>query len=138
MRPVVKTDNKNSGWRTNQMKTRTARKMTTLVAVAALMLSLLAVGMAPFGQTVAAAAGDGVPEQITFDAAASGGTIGGTASWSHTVGAGSNRILVVGLSFFAYPRTDSVTYGTRSLTRQVLNDGVRAFCEIWILVDPPP
>jgi hypothetical protein len=80
--------------------------------------------------------------QITFDAAASSsGSDNSTLSWSHTVGSGSNRLLVVGLSELIghppYLSATSVTYAGQPLTRQVLNGGNRPISEIWTLLSPP-
>jgi len=78
--------------------------------------------------------------QIAFDSAASGSGNGTTLSWSHTVGSGNNRILVVSLAisvFSPYPPATSVTYGGQPLTRQVLNGGNTPISEIWSLVAPP-
>jgi hypothetical protein len=77
--------------------------------------------------------------QITFDASASGSGGGGTVSWSHTVGDGSDRILVVGLVIDVgdpFPPLISVTYGDQPLTQQVLNGGGNPLCQIWTLVAP--
>ncbi len=79
--------------------------------------------------------------QITFDAVGSVSVLGSTSvSWSHTVGSGANRILVVGLASegngFA-PSASSVTYGGQSLTRQALRTLGSGISEIWTLVAPP-
>src|SRR5262245_59179025 len=78
--------------------------------------------------------------QIAFDSAASGSSTGTTVSWSHTVGSGNNRILVVSLAIRVgspFPPATSVTYAGQPLTRQLLNGGVSPISEIWILVAPP-
>lgn len=78
--------------------------------------------------------------QITFDSAASGSNIGTSLSWSHTVGSGADRILVVGLASSTgvpYPSAISVTYGGQPLTRQVLSTPLSPpNIEIWTLVAP--
>lgn len=78
--------------------------------------------------------------QITFDSSAAIVVPSGTtASWFHTVGAGSNRLLVVGLvnGTGAGLSATSVTYGGVPLTRQVVGAvaGGPAM-EIWTLVAP--
>jgi hypothetical protein len=60
------------------------------------------------------------PTVIVFDAAASNyctGTCGTTLSWSHTVGSGSSRILVVGVAISdTSAAVASISYGSSSLT----------------------
>jgi uncharacterized repeat protein (TIGR01451 family) len=77
---------------------------------------------------------------ITVDAVASASAAGSsTLSWSHTVGSGSNRLLVVEVAVNVgnpLPVT-SVTYGGQPLTAQVQNDGGNPIVEIWTLVSPP-
>jgi FIMAH domain-containing protein len=78
--------------------------------------------------------------QIAFDSAATGSGSGTTVTWSHTVGNGNNRILVVSLAisvFSPYLPATSVTYGGQPLTRQVLNGGDTPVSEIWTLIAPP-
>jgi len=78
--------------------------------------------------------------QIAFDSAASGSGNGTMVSWSHTVGSGNNRILVVSLGIrlgSPFAPTTSVTYGGQPLTRQVLNGGGTPISEIWTLIAPP-
>lgn len=74
--------------------------------------------------------------QIVFDAAGSSSCGCATLSWSHTVGSGNSRILVVGI---AVQRSNvpvtSVTYGGQPLTRQVI-DSVFPIVEIWTRVSP--
>src|SRR5262245_12018424 len=77
--------------------------------------------------------------QITFDAAASNSCDSCTVlGWSHTVGNGNNRILVVGLASNTntenFPPAISVTYNDQPLTRQVLNGGGHPISEIWTLL----
>lgn len=83
---------------------------------------------------LAVAAGAGA--EIAVDATASGGTSGAgvpTGSWSHTVGTGSNRILVVGVTGAA-----AVTYGGQPLTRHIVNSELGfPTVEIWTLLAPP-
>jgi hypothetical protein len=59
-------------------------------------------------------------------------------TWSHTVGTGNNRILVVST---ANPGTSvavsSVTYGGTALTRLSQNLSAGASTEIWYLLNPP-
>ena len=59
---------------------------------------------------------------ISFDAASSGSAgAGATCSWSHAVGSGSNRMLVVGVASESGTSTNSlvtgVTYGAQTMTR---------------------
>ena len=81
---------------------------------------------------------------ITFDTASFGGVgTAFTASWSHTVGTGANRMLVVGIS--TERDTDNtpsgVTYGSQALTKvpgsfAKSNNTVRLSTELWYLVAP--
>ena len=80
---------------------------------------------------------------IAFDAAAntSCSGCGPTVSWSHTVGSGSNTILIVGVSQGGPSITVStVTYGGTPLTfivhKNSVSDNVRA--EMWYLLNPHP
>ncbi len=61
-------------------------------------------------------------------------------TWSHTVGAGPDRVLVVGVSNHANTQVDGVTYGGTPLTPIVSRPGggnnTRA--SLFILVAPPP
>jgi hypothetical protein len=60
-------------------------------------------------------------------------------TWSHTVGSGSNRILIVGLSSSVSASPPSVTFGAASLT--LLGNHADAFTnvqvELWSLLNPP-
>jgi uncharacterized repeat protein (TIGR01451 family) len=80
--------------------------------------------------------------QIVFDAAASTSCSACTSlNWSHTVGAGSNRLLVVGVTekgTSPFSSVIGVTYGGQPLTRQIVNFGGDPISEIWTLVAPPP
>jgi len=60
-------------------------------------------------------------------------------SWSHTVGTGSNRLLVVGLGeqVIGADQATSITYAGQNMTRQVLNGGGNPISEIWTLLAPP-
>lgn len=79
---------------------------------------------------------------IAFDAtskaksafAAGGGT---TLSWSHTVGAGSDRALVVGLSMTSVTGPNTVTFNGVSMTSIGATDGTNIRSEQFILVNPP-
>lgn len=81
--------------------------------------------------------------QITFDAASSADTGSGTAgslTWSHTVGAaGTNRILIVGVSIrnSASQTVSNVTYAGTNLTLVgVIDNATNARVEIWSLLAP--
>jgi uncharacterized repeat protein (TIGR01451 family) len=80
--------------------------------------------------------------QIVFDAASSTSCSACTSlNWSHTVGAGSNRLLVVGVTEKVgspFPSVIAVTYGGQPLTRQIVSGGGDPVSEIWTLVAPPP
>lgn len=59
-----------------------------------------------------------------------------TATWSHTVGSGANRLLLVGVSFGGTDRSiSSITFGGAGLT-YVGSSGVNRRVEIWKLVNP--
>lgn len=77
--------------------------------------------------------------QITVDSTASAQTDTATMSWSHTVGTGSNRLLVVGLAdnVTGANQATSITYAGQNMTRQVLNGGGNPISEIWTLLAPP-
>ncbi|MDQ8023504.1 MAG: DUF4347 domain-containing protein, partial [Moraxellaceae bacterium] len=65
-------------------------------------------------------------------------TSGATSlSWSHTVAAGSDRMLVVSIAARNDGPVDTVTYGGQALTRlsSVIGDGV-VVAEIWYLLNP--
>ncbi|MBP7113978.1 MAG: hypothetical protein KBA40_00825, partial [Candidatus Peribacteraceae bacterium] len=97
-------------------------------------------GSGPFiFRTAPSAGGSG----IAFDAASTtGGLSANSASWNHTTGAGSNRILIVGTSMYkfgvgAYSVT-SLTYGGQALTKIRSDSSAgRTFTELWYLLDPP-
>ncbi len=78
---------------------------------------------------------------ILVDAASSSAGYETTnVTWSHTVGAGPDRVLVVGVSNHSNTQVSGVTYGGRSLALIVTRPGgannTRA--SLWILVGPPP
>lgn len=79
--------------------------------------------------------------QIVVDSAASASCFACTGlTWTHTVGGGSNRLLVVGVTETGsnpFPSVSAVMYGGLPLTRQVLNGGADPISEIWTLVAPP-
>lgn len=59
-----------------------------------------------------------------------------TTTWSHTVGTGANRLLLVGVSFAGIDRSiSSISYGGASLT-YVGSSSVNRRVEIWKLVNP--
>jgi hypothetical protein len=75
---------------------------------------------------------------ISFDAASGGPyhLAGSTLSWSHTVGAGQNRILFVGVALFAVGTVSGVTLGAQNFTF-LRADAVSNYrSEIWYLVAP--
>src|SRR5688572_17932092 len=107
------------------MTRRHARKATILTA--ALLLSLA------FGVRDAAA------QAITFDSASNAvGNAVSSLTWAHTVGAGNNRILVVGVSIRSNASVTGITYAGQALTLagSVANGGTNS-AEIWALVAPP-
>ena len=79
---------------------------------------------------------------IAFDSASSANTgAAGAASltWSHTVGVGSNRILLVGVSTWGLDCSASqVLYGATSLVKAVAGfSGISSRAELWYLLAPP-
>jgi len=81
---------------------------------------------------------------INLDAVSSadtGGSLLNSLTFSHTVGAGTNRLLIVGVSIRnidAGDTVNSVTYGGVSLTRAgFVANGNRSRVEIWSLVSSP-
>jgi hypothetical protein len=106
-----------------------------LVAVMGLLLSA---GLpSAYGSTV-----------IAFDATANNScpaACGSTLSWSHTVGAGSNPILVVGISLVKFGLgsavVSGVTFGANSLTSSPsltkMDPSGLYTAEIWYLLNPP-
>lgn len=76
---------------------------------------------------------------IGFDAASSATGNTNSLSWSHTVGVGSNRILIVGVSIMnsATQTVTGVTYAGTALTPVGFqNNGTNCRVEIWRLVAP--
>lgn len=77
---------------------------------------------------------------ITFDAtSSSGGVTNSTITLSHTVGAGSNRILLVGVKTPHTSGVTGVTYNGVALTKAFSNNGGGATGvnqEIWYLTAP--
>jgi len=69
-----------------------------------------------------------------------------TVSWKHTVGTGSNRLLVVGVAFehdtTPYPSVSNVQYNSVSLTKIADRDGVApgnsytAHASLWYMLNP--
>jgi hypothetical protein len=105
--------------------------------------------------TAPVAAITGLTAGITSDATGSGFSISSpstTLAWSHTVGSGSNRILLVGVSFradTASTKVTGVTFGGASLTcLGAFNDNATGSCnnagssgtylrsEVWYLLNP--
>jgi PEP-CTERM motif len=91
-------------------------------------------------------------QSITFDASSTGQVrAANTVSWSHTVGAGTNRLLVVGTGTEDNPITMSnsvvtgVTYGGAALTRvtgaqRISMDttaGTENYTDLWFMLNPP-
>jgi uncharacterized repeat protein (TIGR01451 family) len=77
---------------------------------------------------------------ITFDRASSRTGTAASLSWSHTVGTGANRILLVGVSIRTATRTvSSITYAGVNLTRLGFRNsaGNRVRMEMWYLLSPP-
>ena len=84
----------------------------------------------------------GAPQGITFDAVSTYKANSITSlTWSHTVGTGSNKLLVVGISFWANPEKliNSVTYNGVPLTKSgsVWGGSGGETVHIWYLVNPP-
>jgi hypothetical protein len=75
---------------------------------------------------------------IVFDSSATKNCMGCTSlSWSHTVGSGSNGILIVGLSGFKNAPATSVTFGTKSLSLVGNHLGyANVNVELWSLLSP--
>ena len=65
---------------------------------------------------------------------------GSSASWSHTVGSGNNRILLIGIGCYFQGYTDycisSVTVGSQSATRLTVRQANRVMHEVWYLLNP--
>ncbi len=104
---------------------RPMARAAALVALAVLLLIL-------FGVRDAAA------QAITFDSASNtAGNAVSSLTWSHTVGAGNDRILIVGVSIRGNGTVTSVTYGAQTFTSAgtVANGGTNS-AEIWTLVAP--
>ena len=61
-----------------------------------------------------------------------------TTTWSHTVGSGANRLLLVGVSFAGIDRSiSSISFGGANFT-YVGSSGVNRRVEIWKLLNPTP
>jgi len=75
---------------------------------------------------------------IVFDSYATNNCAGCTTLfWSHTVGSGSNGILIVGLSGFKNDPATSVTFGPKSLSRVGNHLGsANVNVELWSLLNP--
>jgi hypothetical protein len=82
----------------------------------------------------------GNASSISFDAAAAGPYEGsGTSTWTHTVGSGSNGVLIVAVSSHT-STTDSVTgvtYGGTALTQLYKHHGTTSWLYFYILYNPP-
>lgn len=57
-------------------------------------------------------------------------------TWSHTVGSGSNRILIVGLSIDSGIVATTVTYGPQPLTHIITQFSALPDAEMWYLLSP--
>ena len=75
---------------------------------------------------------------IVFDSSVTNNCAGCTTlSWSHTVGTGSDGILIVGLSGFKNNLATSVTFGAKSLSRLGNRFGYsNVNVELWALLNP--
>ncbi len=75
---------------------------------------------------------------IVFDSSATNNCAGClTLSWSHTVGTGSNGILIVGLSGYKNAPATSVTFGSKLLSRVGNHLGFSLVnVELWVLLNP--
>ncbi|HZD17087.1 MAG TPA: hypothetical protein VE669_02990, partial [Actinomycetota bacterium] len=99
------------------------------------------------GDSFRASAGASAPDRdtpplrsIRLDTASSTAADAAALSWSHTVGEGPGRILVVGVSLRDNLReVVDVTYGGRSLTRagSQAGPGTDGRADIWYLPSPP-
>ncbi len=105
-----------------------ARRRTALVRALGILalLSVCAAGPA-FGAIA-----------VDASSSASGNATAGL-TWSHAVGTGPDRLLVVGVSNSGNTRVTDVTYGGTRLTRVVqrVGGGGNVRASIWILVAPP-
>jgi hypothetical protein len=111
-------------------------RRTALALAAALALALPAAGRAQF---------------ITFDSASTGQLRAtNTLSWSHSVGAGNNRLLVVGIGTEDNPAVGdsavvSISYSGIALARvpgaqqRAVDTGVNSenYTDLWFLLNPP-
>src|SRR5882672_9251335 len=82
---------------------------------------------------------DAAAQAITFDSASNAfGNAVSSLTWAHTVGAGNDRILVVGVSIRGNATVTGITYAGQALTSAgaVANGGTNS-AEIWTLVAPP-
>src|SRR5690242_11384212 len=72
---------------------------------------------------------------VAIDSVTSTTTAAGSATWSHTVGTGANRLLIVGIAIKNSQTVTSVTYGGVALTQAtaLANTGR---LEVWRLVAP--
>lgn len=78
---------------------------------------------------------------IVFDSSSQQASTTATSSlsWSHTVGTGSNRILIVGVSIRDEgEEVTGITRGVQTLTRAGERERNRARVEIWYLIAPNP
>ncbi|HXU10682.1 MAG TPA: hypothetical protein VN898_01845, partial [Candidatus Binatia bacterium] len=82
---------------------------------------------------------DAAAQAITFDSASNSvGLNVGSLTWSHTVGAGSGRIVVVGVSIRGNSTVTGVTYAGQALTVVgTVSNGGSNHVEMWALVAPP-
>ena len=69
-------------------------------------------------------------------AADSGGANVASLTWSHTVAAGNERILIVGVSVVVETAA-TVTYGGTALTKKTALQNVDIEASLWFLVAPP-
>jgi uncharacterized repeat protein (TIGR01451 family) len=77
---------------------------------------------------------------ITVGNSSSAGTNGTTLTWSHTVGSGTNRILIVGVAIHNSARTvSSATYGGQNLNYigQSVDGGGKIIVNLYELLAPP-
>lgn len=83
-----------------------------------------------------------VSAAITFGSASSASSSGGTLTFAHTVGAGSNKILIVGISIDQTSTVtviSTVTYGGVAMTNVGNTTSTADVMRIsgWVLVNPP-
>lgn len=129
-----------NGWKTNPHFCRVALPRWIKLLVLLGMRHAACAGMA-FGLTLVLCAAQPAFAAITVDNATSTTSSGASVSFSHTVGAGSNRILIVGMSIDQNTTVNAisgVSYGGTALTRIGDTAGTTNTVRIslWRLINP--